>query len=98
MKSKSCVTLLLMLLADPRCFAQTNKQGAIAGTVTDPSGAVIPGVRITVVPVDTGVARTAKTDRAGDYRVEFREPARYDGKSEKEGFKKIVVTSLALTL
>ena len=98
MKSKSCVTLLLMLLADPLCFAQTNNQGAIVGTVTDPSGAVIPGVRITVVAVDTGVARTAKTDRAGDYRVEFLEPARYEVKGEKEGFKKIVVTSLSLTV
>ena len=68
---KKLVTLLILLLASSVCWGQTQNQGAIIGTVTDPTGAVIPGVRVTLRNVDTGVTRTVASTAAGDYRAEF---------------------------
>ena len=47
--------------------AQSNS-GSISGTVTDPSGAVVPGATVTVENPVSGYLRTAKTDSAGRYQ------------------------------
>src|ERR1041384_3753521 len=47
-------------------FAQTY-QGRILGTVTDESGAVVRGARITITNVETGLVRTLDSNEAGDY-------------------------------
>lgn len=39
-----------------------------SGTITDPSGAFVSGVSVTIVRRDTGLKRTALTDTAGEYR------------------------------
>jgi len=50
-------------------FAQAiGSAGTIAGTVTDSSGAVIPGAKVTIVNPVSGFSRTAVTDSAGKYR------------------------------
>src|SRR5213592_925852 len=43
--------------------------GTITGTVTDPSGDVLPGALITITNVDTNFERTYTTDEHGDYTV-----------------------------
>ncbi len=63
-------SLLLSLAAAPALsaplFAQaTGNSGTIAATVTDPSGAIIPGATLTVSNERSGLARTAVTDAAG---------------------------------
>jgi Carboxypeptidase regulatory-like domain len=40
----------------------------VFGTITDPSGAVVPGVSVTIVSQGTGLSRSAFTDTAGEYR------------------------------
>ena len=53
------LTLLMFVsLADVIYVAAQTTNGAISGTVTDPSGAVIPGVAIQVKNVLTGIARS----------------------------------------
>ena len=44
--------------------AQINR-GVIEGIVTDPQGALVPGVNVTITSVDTGVATPTKTNSAG---------------------------------
>jgi len=56
--------------------AQLNR-GVIEGTVTDPQGAVVPGVRVTVTDLETGVSQFLKTNSAGYYRAENLVPGRY---------------------
>jgi hypothetical protein len=56
--------------------AQLNR-GVIEGTVTDPQGAVVPGVRVTVTNLETGVSQFLKTNSAGYYRAENLVPGRY---------------------
>jgi hypothetical protein len=54
--------------------AQSATTGAISGTVTDTSGALLPGVTITVTSVDTGVSRIVKANRNGEFTVDELRP------------------------
>ena len=59
----------------------------VSGTITDPSGAVVPGVNVTVVSQGTGLKRTALTDTAGEYRFAGLPTGNYSLRMEKRGFQ-----------
>ena len=62
----SVLTVLMSLvLTPPDIWAQSTAQ--ISGTVTDQSGAVLPGVEVTVTQTDTGISRSAVTNETGSY-------------------------------
>jgi hypothetical protein len=65
-------------------FAQ---EATIVGTVTDPSGAVVPNVAIIVTKADTGAVRTLVTNDAGQYVVPGLLIGKYDLKAQASGFK-----------
>ncbi|MGC1087844.1 MAG: carboxypeptidase-like regulatory domain-containing protein, partial [Candidatus Acidiferrum sp.] len=65
-------------------FAQT---GTIVGTVTDPSGAVVPNVAVTLVNADTSAARVIPTNSDGQYVAVDLPIGHYDIKAEAKGFK-----------
>ena len=48
-------------------YAQSTNSGDIRGLVTDPSGALIPGATVTVLNLDTGVAKDFPTNNDGLY-------------------------------
>src|SRR5689334_3379021 len=56
--------------------AQT-PSASVVGRVTDPTGAVIPGVAIKVTNVDTNISQPVSTNETGDYTVPFLNPGRY---------------------
>lgn len=58
------------------------------GTVTDPSGAVIPHAKITVHNQQTGVNSTTDTTGTGDYTVPYLQPGVYSVSAQAQGFKK----------
>src|SRR5215208_7163659 len=60
--------------------------GSIQGTVVDQSGAVLPGVTVTVTNTATGATRTAVTDTAGMFRAELLPVGPYDLSAELSGF------------
>ena len=62
----------------------------LLGTVTDSSGAVVAGARITIIEVKTGIAHAATTNESGNYEVPDLAPGHYDVAAEKQGFKKAV--------
>jgi len=68
-------------------FAQSSTDGAIAGTVTDANGALLPNTVITVVSVDTGATRTVKSNSSGEYRVAELQPGTYKASFTADGFK-----------
>ena len=68
-------------------FAQGETTSAIGGIVSDPTGASMPGVTVTVVNRDTGLKRTAKTDNEGRYNFPQLQPGNYSVKVEAEGFE-----------
>jgi hypothetical protein len=61
--------------------------GSIRGTVTDPSGAVVPGTKITATNAASGVATTTTTDRSGSYNLQSLPIGTYVVSAEKPGFK-----------
>src|SRR5437899_11531240 len=58
----------------------------IQGTVVDRSSAVMPGVRIVVTNVDTGVTREATSSELGIYRVPSLMPGTYKVSASRPGF------------
>jgi len=66
----------------------TGPTGAITGTVTDPSGAVVPHARITVLDQGTNASRDAESNDDGDYTVALLPPAHYRVSVEKAGFRR----------
>lgn len=73
-------------------------QGTIFGTVTDQSGAAVPGARVTVTSVERGVTRTTATSTAGEYTVPDLELGSYTVRVEATGFKKAVIPPVVLTV
>jgi len=96
---KCLVSLLLlaagMLLAD--CpFVHAQAVGAITGTVADPSGAVIPGAKITATRVETGVSQFTVASGAGTYTIPRLVVGTYNVTAEAAGFKTGTATGITL--
>jgi hypothetical protein len=68
-------------------FTQTAATGALRGTVTDPSGGVLPGATIKVTNAATGQTQTAVTQTNGAYVVPFLPVAVYRVEASGKGFK-----------
>ena len=86
---------ILFLAFSVGAVAQTY-EGRILGTVTDKSGGVVKGVRVTITNVDTGVSRSLTTNEAGDYVAPSLPPGVYRVTVEVTGFKKIERTGVRL--
>jgi len=71
-------------------YAQSTNSGDIRGSVTDPSGALIPGVTVTVLNVDTGVSKEFATNRDGLYDTSSIVTGRYQITFTKDGFQQLV--------
>ncbi len=65
-------------------------QGNLTGTVTDVTGAIIPGVNVTVVNQGTSFTYTAVTNEGGIYRVPYLNAGMYQITYEREGFKQLI--------
>jgi hypothetical protein len=64
--------------------------GSVFGTVTDTSGAVVPGATVTVTDEAKGTVETVVTNESGDYSASHLVPDTYDLKVEVKGFKGFV--------
>jgi hypothetical protein len=80
------IVILLPLWVAATANAQA-PVGIIAGTVTDSSGAVVPGANITITNNATGIARNTVTNGDGLYSVPALLPGDYQAQVEKAGFK-----------
>src|SRR3954468_605639 len=71
--------------------------GTIEGTITDQSGAAVPGVSVTVTNVDTGDSRVVVSNQAGVYRAPLLPLGRYRVSAELQGFRKFEQQGLTLS-
>ncbi len=85
----SCVALLVIAIMTPLgANAQMAGYGAISGTVTDSTGAVIGGATVTATLVDQNVSTTRTTTGAGDYSITPLTPGEYTLTVTAKGFEK----------
>jgi hypothetical protein len=74
-------------VAESQLFAQGVTSGSIKGTITDISGAVVPGAKVTVTNIHTNVTQTLTAGSDGSYSVPNLPVSTYTVTAEKEGFK-----------
>lgn len=78
--------------------AQNRTTAELVGTVTDPSGAVLPRVSVTVTNLDTRATLHVETNQSGYYDVPFLPPGAYSMKFEIAGFQTQDRTNIQLQL
>jgi hypothetical protein len=78
------------------CAPLLSQVAAIRGAITDASGAVIPGVTISVTNIASGVVTKATSNDTGNYTVPFLNPGVYKVEAAKQGFTTVTRESLKL--
>ena len=80
---------LVFLFASNAATAQSIVTGAISGTVTDASGAIVTGAKVTLTNEATQETQSVSTNESGVYQFPLLKPGRYSVSVEKEGFRRI---------
>src|SRR5262245_46519980 len=94
--SKRTIAVLALLMCIggiTSTLAQTDR-GTITGTVTDPTGAVIVGTKVTATNTQTRVSTEAATTSNGTYTIPGLRIGIYDVTVEQPGFKRAVLTGV----
>ncbi|KAA6460987.1 carboxypeptidase regulatory-like domain-containing protein [Acidobacteria bacterium AB60] len=81
--------VLLALFVSGLCLSASAQQATVVGTITDPSGAAVPNVTVTVTNLESGVARTVQTNDAGQYVAPDLNIGHYSLKAQANGFKAV---------
>ena len=84
------VALISALAAPARMVAQGSPTGTLTGTVTDPSGAVLPGVTVAAKSAQTGLTQQTISGADGDWRIPALPVGTYELTFELDGFKRLV--------
>jgi hypothetical protein len=92
----NCLAYLLFLLTLAWPVAALAQQSTLVGTVTDSTGAVLVGVRVTAKNVNTGETREANTNEVGQYVIPNLKAGVYEVSTEMAGFKRNVVEQVTL--
>lgn len=89
MLKQSVAVCTYSLLAVCAVYAQ-DPRGGILGTVTDATGAAVPGVRVRATSTETGVSASANTTQNGEFRIPYLLAGPYRVNAEVTGFKSFV--------
>jgi Carboxypeptidase regulatory-like domain/TonB dependent receptor len=90
------LSAILVVFISVSAWSQT-QLATISGTITDPTGAVVRGVAVTIVSQGTGLKRSTPTDPVGEYRFAGLPTGTYSLRIEKPGFQSQVRDRLELT-
>ena len=91
--------VLAVLLAVGLLASAANAQilyGGIVGSVTDPQGAVLPGVTVSITNTGTGLKLDTVTDETGSYVFRNLQPGTYNLTFSGKGFKELQQSGLAV--
>ena len=92
-----CILLVFCLFAvSSQLFADVT--GSILGLVKDPSGAVVPGVKVTASNQETNFSQSVTSDVNGEYRLLALPVGTYRLEASHTGFQRFAVTDLVLTV
>ena len=90
-------TAVLALCALPM-HGQTANTGAIAGAVSDPSGAQVPGAAVAISSQSTGEKRDLATDAEGNFSVQFLTPGAYEITVRGAGFEPFILNGVQVQI
>ena len=96
MKARVCITFCTLLLLAATSVSAQLATAELNGRVTDSSGAVLPGVTVTVTQTATGLVRTAVTDETGAYLLSNLPTGPYRLEVALQGFRTYVQTGIVL--
>jgi outer membrane receptor protein involved in Fe transport len=94
MLSRTLILCVVILLGSLGIAAQT--LGELSGEVRDPSGASVPGVRVTLTNQATNATRETMTNETGLYTFPAVQPGVYTLRAEKEGFRAFVRSAIEI--
>lgn len=80
----ACLVLLVLVAC---CVSAQEFRASLQGTITDPSGAVVPNAELTLRNSETGVERTGSADGVGHYLFSLVPPGKYSLTAKAAGFK-----------
>ena len=92
------VLVCFLMAASSHLIAQTAGTGALEGTITDPSGSVVPNATVTSTSVDTGQVRTTMTGADGTYKFSLLPPGEYRVRIEAAGFNNVETPAARVTV
>ena len=79
-------------------LAQSAGTGALTGTLTDPTGGVVPGAMVTLTSTDTNQVRTSTTSGDGTYKFALLPPGTYRIRFGAAGFKTAEVSAITVNV
>src|SRR6476659_1938846 len=102
-RSRSVARLLTVVILLASCWpwvvtGRAQTQGGITGTVTDSSGAAVPGASVTVTNTATRGTRETTTNADGVYTFPSLPPGTYELKIELQGFKTAEIPSFKVDI
>ena len=89
------LTLAIAVLSIPNS-AHAQFQASLRGTITDPTGAVIPGVTVTLINSDTNLTLKTESNGSGIYTFNALPPGHFHLVAERQGFEKKEVAQIVL--
>jgi hypothetical protein len=92
---KRCILPMMFLFLPGGLMAQSTF-GTILGTATDPSGALVPDVTVTITNLDENISRETTSDAQGNYEFQNLKAGHYRVVAKKQGFKEFTATDLLL--
>lgn len=95
MKRFFVLPALLLLVLSAFAWSQSSN-ASLSGTVTDSTGAMMPGVKVTTTNIDTGIAHTTVSNNAGLYNFPSLLPGTYKLMAEQAGFQTQTYTDVPL--
>src|SRR5579884_3144654 len=96
--SRRCSGLLaVILLANISALAQTTG-GRLLGRITDPTGALLGGTKVTLTNEATGVTQTTQSNKTGDYQFVEVPVGRYSLQVDQQGFKTAVKKGIVVEI
>ncbi len=90
--------VVLAIFGAGLCVAQTASTGALSGTITDPSGAVVAGVQIKLTNETTGETRNVTSRSDGSFLIPLLAPGSYRLETIMTGFKPTVRSGIRVNV
>src|SRR5580704_17548945 len=81
------LVFVFLVMTVSSLWAQTSTTGAIAGVVTDPTAAVLPGVSVMLKNIDTGSSASTTSNAQGSYNFPLLQPGNYSVSATAAGFQ-----------